>query len=69
MAPLRNRSKLNKKGRLFEEIKDLHAKNPNFVSTEHAWVLENINHLQNYTSTNLQTWMYEAKILSGINQQ
>jgi hypothetical protein len=43
--------------------------NPSFSHTEHAWVLEDINHLQHYSSTNLQTWIYEAKVLSGLNQQ
>jgi hypothetical protein len=52
-----------------KEIRNLQANNPNFAHTEHEWILEDITNLQHYSSTNLETWLYEAKNLSGINQQ
>jgi hypothetical protein len=59
----------HKKERFLEEIKDLQSKNQNLAHTEHEWLLEDTNQLQNYNSNDLQTWIYEAKIISGINQQ
>jgi hypothetical protein len=59
----------NKKVRLLEEISHIQLKNPNLAHTAHAWVLESITQLQNYTSINLQSWLYEATIISKLNQQ
>jgi ribonuclease HI len=59
----------HKKECYLEEIQDLQSKNQNLAHTEHEWLLEDINQLQSYNSNNLQTWIYEAKIISGINQQ
>jgi hypothetical protein len=59
----------NKKSRLYEEICNIQSKNQNLSHTENAWVLDDITQFQHYNSTNLQTWLYNAKIISGINQQ
>jgi hypothetical protein len=59
----------NKKLRLYEEICNIQSTNQNLAHTEHAWVLADTSQFQNYTSTNLQTWIYNAKIITGLNQQ
>jgi hypothetical protein len=63
----------NKKLRLYEEIRNIQSKNQKLAHTEHAGVLVKISQFQNYTSTtgstNLQTWIYNAKIISGLNQR
>jgi hypothetical protein len=52
---------INKKLRQIEEIRNLQANNPNLAHTELEWILEDITNIQHYSSTNLETWLYEPK--------
>jgi hypothetical protein len=59
----------NKKKRYLEEIGYLQSINQNMLHSSNDWILDDIEDLQNYNSTKLQTWLYGAKIISNTNQR
>jgi hypothetical protein len=59
----------NIKQRYFEEIQHIQSINQNLNHSNHDWILANLEDLQHYSSQNLQTWLYGAKIISRDNQQ
>jgi ribonuclease HI len=56
------------KNRLIEEIQDIQQNNSNLAHSQHAWILEELDSLKNYSSKVLQTWVYGAKLISKRNQ-
>jgi hypothetical protein len=59
----------NTKDRILEEIGDLQANNTDIMQTSFSWIQEDIATLRDYSSSNLKTWLYGAKIISRQNQQ
>jgi hypothetical protein len=53
----------NKKNRFLEEIGYIQSKNMNLTHTNHDWIHEDIEELRTHTSQQLQTWIYNAKII------
>jgi hypothetical protein len=56
------------KKRILEEIQDIQSKNLNLAHTPHAWILDDLDTLQQFNSKVLQTWVYGAKLISKRNQ-
>jgi ribonuclease HI len=56
------------KNQYLEHIRYIQTINQNLHHSTYDWILEDIEDLRKYTSKNLQTWLYGAKIISRHNQ-